>query len=57
MDITQGIVNFFNIFTILYQWMCTKTFIIGTIEFSYISLMWSIILLSIFIHYLFKWFD
>lgn len=57
MDITQGILNFFRIFTILYEWMCVNTFIIGGIEFSYISLMWSIIALSIFVHFLFRFLD
>ena len=54
MDITNGVTGFFTIFRILYDWMVANTFIIGGIEFSYISLMWSIIALSLFINFLFR---
>ena len=54
MDITSGVTNFFNIFSTLYNWMVTNTFIIGGIEFSFASLMWSIIFLEVFLYFLFK---
>lgn len=54
MDITSGVTGFFQIFSILYTWMCNNTFIIGGIEFSYITLMWSIIAISMFINFLFR---
>ena len=57
MDITSGILNFFSIFTTLYDWMVNNTFIIAGIEFSYISLMWSVIVVTMFIKWLFKLFD
>ena len=54
MDITSGITGFFSVFAMVYDYMVNRTFIIGGIQFSYASLMWSIVALTIFVRFLFK---
>ena len=53
-DITSGITNFFSIFGILTDWLKNTEFVIGSVTFSLWGLMWSIILFSIFVSFLFK---
>lgn len=53
-DLTSGITGFFSIFSSVTQWLKTTEFIIGSVTFSLWGLMWSLLLLSIFISALYK---
>lgn len=53
-DITSGITGFFSIFNMLVQWLKSTEFVIGSVVFSLWGLMWSLLLLSIFISALYK---
>lgn len=53
-NLNSGITNFFSIFNTIYQWLSDLEFTIGTITFSFIDLMISIIFVDIVIWALFR---
>lgn len=53
-DITTGITNFFSIFTSLYNWLDSFNITIGSVSFSFIQLIVSLIVIDIIIWFVFK---
>lgn len=53
-DITSGITNFFSIFTTIYNWLNNFTITIGTVSFTFIQLLVSIIVVSMIISFVFR---
>lgn len=53
-DLTSGITNFFSIFGAVADWLKDTQFVIGSVSFTLWGLMWSLLLLSIFISALYK---
>ena len=54
LNVTQGLSNFFDIFTFLYNWIASITFVIGELQFTMVDLIVSIIFLSLFITFIFR---
>lgn len=53
-DLTGAIGNFFTIFNVVSDWLKETEFTIGSVTFTLWGLMWSVILFSIFISFLYK---
>lgn len=54
LNVTQGLSNFFDIFTTIYNWIASITFVIGDLQFTMVELIVSIIFISIFITFIFR---
>lgn len=54
LNVTQGLDNFFDIFTTIYNWIASITFVIGELQFTMVELIVSIIFISVFITFIFR---
>lgn len=53
-DITSGITGFFSVFSAVYNWLNTFTITIGSISFTFIQLIVSLIVISMIINFVYR---
>lgn len=53
-NITSGISNFFSIFASVYDWLDTFTITIGSVSFTFIQLIVSLIVIDLIIWFVYK---
>lgn len=53
-DITSGISGFFSVFSAVYNWLNSFTITIGSVSFTFIQLLVSLIVLTMLINFVYR---